>query len=253
MDIGQNTNEPSIDFVSGHGVPLKQKRKKTSATTDSSDNLNECFDCNICLDAAHDPVVTLCGHLYCWPCIYKWIQVQSSSPESDERPQCPICKAHISSSTLVPLYGRGTSSSDSEVKKVHPDYKIPGRPQAQELPSPTEMTSEPGQQHPNYGSQPQQHQLIPHTLRSYPSMAPSSFSGTTGTNIYSPTVWMFGEMVSATFFGNDSNLLGYTQPSSYPPAYSSPRIRRQEMQVVKSLNRLSIFFLCCLVLCLLLF
>ena len=28
------------------------------------------FECNICLEIASDPVITLCGHLYCWPCIY---------------------------------------------------------------------------------------------------------------------------------------------------------------------------------------
>lgn len=29
------------------------------------------FECNICLELARDPVVTLCGHLYCWPCLYR--------------------------------------------------------------------------------------------------------------------------------------------------------------------------------------
>ena len=29
------------------------------------------FECNICLELARDPVVTYCGHLYCWPCIYR--------------------------------------------------------------------------------------------------------------------------------------------------------------------------------------
>ena len=32
------------------------------------------FECNICLDVATDPVVTQCGHLYCWPCIYKYVR-----------------------------------------------------------------------------------------------------------------------------------------------------------------------------------
>ena len=31
----------------------------------------EAFECNICLELASSPVVTLCGHLYCWPCLYR--------------------------------------------------------------------------------------------------------------------------------------------------------------------------------------
>ncbi len=29
------------------------------------------FECNICYEIAQSPVVTLCGHLYCWPCLYR--------------------------------------------------------------------------------------------------------------------------------------------------------------------------------------
>jgi RING-type zinc-finger len=29
------------------------------------------FECNVCLELASEPVVTLCGHLYCWPCLYR--------------------------------------------------------------------------------------------------------------------------------------------------------------------------------------
>ena len=29
------------------------------------------FDCNVCYDTAREPVVTMCGHLYCWPCLYR--------------------------------------------------------------------------------------------------------------------------------------------------------------------------------------
>lgn len=33
------------------------------------------FDCNICFDAARDPVVTQCGHLYCWACLHQVISI----------------------------------------------------------------------------------------------------------------------------------------------------------------------------------
>jgi hypothetical protein len=29
------------------------------------------FECNICLEIPNEPVVTKCGHLYCWTCIYQ--------------------------------------------------------------------------------------------------------------------------------------------------------------------------------------
>lgn len=79
--------------------------------------MTSCFDCNICLDLVVDPVITLCGHLYCWPCIYKWMQAESMSHR-----QCPVCKAFLSRDTIVPLFGRGRDSGP----KVAPG--IPLRP-----------------------------------------------------------------------------------------------------------------------------
>ncbi|KAK1286822.1 E3 ubiquitin-protein ligase RMA3 [Acorus calamus] len=32
------------------------------------------FNCNVCFDTARNPVVSLCGHLYCWSCLYRWLR-----------------------------------------------------------------------------------------------------------------------------------------------------------------------------------
>lgn len=29
------------------------------------------FECNICFDIPIEPVVSMCGHLYCWSCMYR--------------------------------------------------------------------------------------------------------------------------------------------------------------------------------------
>lgn len=45
--------------------------------------------CPLPSQMASEPVVTLCGHLYCWPCLYRWLQVQSHCRT------CPVCKAGV--------------------------------------------------------------------------------------------------------------------------------------------------------------
>lgn len=92
----------------------------------SSDNNMEMgvFECNICFELAQDPTVTLCGHLYCWPCLYRWLHIHSVSPE------CPVCKALIQEEKLVPIYGRGKQSSDLSTRSVPGDV-IPNRPTGQ--------------------------------------------------------------------------------------------------------------------------
>lgn len=58
------------------------------------------FECNICLEIAKDPVVTMCGHLYCWRCLHLWVSRNSS---------CPVCKDFVDSDRLIPIYCRGLS------------------------------------------------------------------------------------------------------------------------------------------------
>ncbi|XVF75929.1 hypothetical protein PTKIN_Ptkin13bG0226400 [Pterospermum kingtungense] len=82
------------------------------------------FDCNICLDLAGEPVVTCCGHLFCWPCLYRWLHVHSDAKE------CPVCKGEVK--TLTPIYGRGNITHKPEEDS---DLKIPPRPTAQRVDS----------------------------------------------------------------------------------------------------------------------
>ncbi|ELR20732.1 zinc finger domain containing protein [Acanthamoeba castellanii str. Neff] len=82
------------------------------------------FECNICFDTAQDPVVTLCGHLFCWPCIYKWLELHP------DQPSCPVCKAAITREKLVPLYGRGKEKVDPRTRPPTGE-DIPERPRGQ--------------------------------------------------------------------------------------------------------------------------
>ncbi|KAJ9566023.1 hypothetical protein OSB04_001989 [Centaurea solstitialis] len=207
-----------------------------SKSVPSSEKSSPCFDCSICLDFAKDPIVTLCGHLFCWPCIYKWLSFQTTS-DSGENPLCPVCKSEISHTSVVPLYGRGGktfSDDDTDTKTA----VIPPRPHPTLL-----STSNAAAQRFSYRN--------PHQTP-YGSYDPSPEFYGHGVDAYNPNVWMYGEMIYARVFGNSQGL--YTFPNSYHLAGSSnPRLRRQEMEVHRSLNRLSFFLFCCFFLCLLLF
>ncbi|KAG9459820.1 hypothetical protein H6P81_004328 [Aristolochia fimbriata] len=60
------------------------------------------FGCNICFEMAVDPVLTPCGHLFCWPCIYRWLNGGGYHPR-----KCPVCMGDVISDNVTPIYGRG--------------------------------------------------------------------------------------------------------------------------------------------------
>jgi zinc-RING finger domain len=93
------------------------------------------FSCNICLESVSDePVLTLCGHVYCWHCLYMWLKPGLTAAEQAElgipttartsdasRRVCPTCKAPCSVRRVIPIYVRsettpagGTSSAEEE-------------------------------------------------------------------------------------------------------------------------------------------
>lgn len=84
------------------------------------------FDCNICLEMARDPILTCCGHLFCWSCFYQLSYVDSSAKE------CPVCKGEVTDSSITPIYGNG---KNQPVSKLESGVKIPPRPRARRVES----------------------------------------------------------------------------------------------------------------------
>ncbi|KAF5841561.1 hypothetical protein DUNSADRAFT_12258 [Dunaliella salina] len=100
------------------------------------------FECNICLELARDPVVTLCGHLYCWPCLFRWMQLQSVCR------QCPVCKAGVDTDKVVPIYGRASEQPDPRAGSEGKLEPLPARPAGQRTPvtPPTPAPAQPTSQ-----------------------------------------------------------------------------------------------------------
>ncbi|KAK7290903.1 hypothetical protein RIF29_05676 [Crotalaria pallida] len=240
---------PEMDSFEDRSLP---EMWACGSDTNADSDRNGGFDCNICLESVQDPVVTLCGHLYCWPCIYKWLNSDTFPTEYEEKQktQCPVCKSEISQSSLVPLYGRDQSTLPSTSKTHQAGIFIPRRPHgpswlagAPRSSNPATV-SEPTSQvyHSRYRNHPQQFNSIP---GGYNSPMFNTFDTTSG---------VFAEMIYSRVFGNQvTNAYSYP-PNSYHLALDSdPRIRRQLVELDTSLNRLWFFYLCCAVLCLLFF
>ncbi|XP_004485777.1 E3 ubiquitin-protein ligase RMA1H1-like [Cicer arietinum] len=221
--------------------------QELSNTMSEAENSNGCFDCNICLDFAHDPIVTLCGHLYCWPCIYKWLHVQSDdSLGADEHPQCPVCKDVISHTTMIPLYGRGGQAPPSGKSSCCDDTFVPPRPTASAAQALLATASQSDQQQRLPYRNPYQGQHLNSSLYQEEDAVTSQMHSLGSHHHNHPMVEMFGEMVFAGVFGNS--------PNSYQMVgNNSSRLRRQELQTDKFLNRISNFLFCCFILCLLVF
>ena len=82
------------------------------------------FECTICLDAAKEPVLTRCGHMFCWPCIYNWLDSKGG------KAKCPNCKNEITKDDLIPVYANNENKENTNRFK-----NIPKRPKAERNPN----------------------------------------------------------------------------------------------------------------------
>ncbi|KAL3699036.1 hypothetical protein R1sor_017058 [Riccia sorocarpa] len=121
--------ETSITSAAPTTVKLNEPKLKQQ---EESYNLGENFECNICFQKANEAVVTCCGHLFCWPCLYRWLYIHSSHHE------CPVCKGAIDENTITPIYGRECENSISARQDISNGprlARIPPRPQARRVES----------------------------------------------------------------------------------------------------------------------
>ncbi|RVW46795.1 E3 ubiquitin-protein ligase RMA1H1 [Vitis vinifera] len=175
---------PQNDLNKEDGSSMENWKPVSAADNGSDKNSYGGFDCNICLDFVQDPVVTLCGHLFCWPCIYKWLHFQSISTENPDQkhPQCPYAKLKFQTPP--------SSHYMAEAKQQNPP-----------TPRPHTQTSS-------------FHEDLLVPLVGYAESPILSPGGMTTTSTYHPIMGMFGEMVYARVFGNSVQNL-YTYPNSY--------------------------------------
>lgn len=106
-------------------APETDSRPRLTRQDSKGGGVDSRFCCNICLEAVVEPVATLCGHLYCWPCLFRWLEpgmypgeraslgvIQQSLASDANRRVCPVCKAPCSVPTLVPIYIRESNESE---------------------------------------------------------------------------------------------------------------------------------------------
>ncbi|XP_061990759.1 uncharacterized protein LOC133709140 [Rosa rugosa] len=96
------------DDVDDHHPPLSEEsdacletspdhnpRHENGTTTSSRPSTASYFDCNLCFKSERQPVVTVCGHLYCHSCLCDWLQFGR---------KCPVCEAKVVDGRIFPIY-----------------------------------------------------------------------------------------------------------------------------------------------------
>ena len=95
---------------------IENKDNQNKENQNKENQESNFYDCKICLIQSVEPIVTKCGHLFCWECIYQWAESKQS-----EKVSCPVCIGEVDIKSVIPLY----TSQENHRKKTE---GIPNRP-----------------------------------------------------------------------------------------------------------------------------
>ncbi|KAG9459821.1 hypothetical protein H6P81_004329 [Aristolochia fimbriata] len=121
---------PSAPSTSAIPVPQTVHKREDDCVGNIASGF---FDCNICFEVAIDPVLTPCGHLFCWPCIYQWLNIGGFHSR-----RCPICMGNVVLDNVIPIFGRGPEHPRPRERFPYRIMNIPPRPSAVTVPGEVE-------------------------------------------------------------------------------------------------------------------
>lgn len=126
---GSVTSGPTLQTPVEIEGSQERLNRLTAAAIEETSGIGENFECNICFQKANEAVVTCCGHLFCWPCLYRWLHVHSYHKE------CPVCKGSIAEYSVTPIYGRENALASARLQSALGSERIPPRPPARRVES----------------------------------------------------------------------------------------------------------------------
>ena len=74
--VADDTNEKKLPETGAQSKTPIPEKEKSKTGNEEDDRKDSAFECNICLDVASDAVISLCGHLFCWPCLHQWLETR---------------------------------------------------------------------------------------------------------------------------------------------------------------------------------
>ncbi|KAK6977880.1 hypothetical protein R3P38DRAFT_3236549 [Favolaschia claudopus] len=86
VDQGDRDNPIDVDLW----VCMREHPMESGSITTSKNMIikdPKVFQCGICWETLCKPVIPMCMHVYCFSCLFKWVNRGHHS--------CPICRAHI--------------------------------------------------------------------------------------------------------------------------------------------------------------